>query len=764
MGGEWRGWTLLVTLALAGVPTTLTIHPAAAQAFRPEVDRQAIVFLVDRVSFEELLSVPQVRALARAGGAALLSPLTVPGDRGPGAYLTLGTGARSAGPDPRVLAFDRSERVDGRTAVEVYRQRFPGRLPTGPFLLEVEAYLSANDGQSVPGLLTQVLTEAGRSVAVYGNSDFAAGRHRPAVLVTMDGRGEAVRGRVGLAYLPAPGPGPGPVLPFAEPAPDEIGGFRTDFDVVSFVALGNRFPNPSPYLSSHLTVFDMGDTLRIDEASPTEPSQAVAASRRQALRRIGDHIEHLVSRAASHDVLVIVAGPSTSRAMDGVKDMVTPIVMASGDPLELFPEEGPLGALTSATTRRAGVVSNEDVAPTILHFFRLRVRPDMRGSPITRADGTAPFDLHARHLANRRMSVPVQAGAGAFVALTGLLGALLAARPGHWPGWLRRGAAWLSLSALPLAAALLLAGHLPQLTYAVVVAFLVIVAAAGTLFALPLFPRGILVPPAAIGAAVIAVLAGEAAVGWGAALTPFLGGSELDGVRFYGLPNAFIGLLLGGGLWAAASLPALGGFVLLVTLGLFAGLPWTGANFGAAVTLFAAAGLWLGLRLRGRLGWKEFTLAAGVVVVGAAVVLAAHALAGPPTHVARFLGGPARTPGGILTTVATRLAVGLRMFARNPLALVPVLGVPALLAVVLRPPAAIRGSLERHRIWRDALLVILLASVVAYFANDTGPSAAGLGFAAALGGLLWVVLAEEPSPAPPPETIPPGPPPPLGRA
>jgi hypothetical protein len=79
--------------------------------------------------------------------------------------------------------------------------------------------------------------------------------------------------------------------------------------------------------------------------------------------------------------------------------------------------------------------------------------------------------------------------------------------------------------------------------------------------------------------------------------------------------------------------------------------------------------------------------------------------------------------------------------------------------VVLRPPGAIRGSLERHGVWRDALLVILLASVVAYLANDTGPSAAGLGFAAALGGLLWVVLAEESAALS--EAIPPAPPPPM---
>jgi hypothetical protein len=576
----------------------------------------------------------------------------------------------------------------------------------------------------------------------------------------MDGRGEVDRGRVAQAFVPV-APGDPPLLvPLDEPAPDQIGGFRTDFDILTFVALGNRFPNPSPYLSAHLTVFDMGDTLRIDGAASEASPAAVATARREALGRVGDHIVRLVGRAAAHDVLVIVVGPSASRAMDDAKDLVTPIVVARGDPLELFPEEGPMGVLTSATTRRNGVVSNEDVAPTILDFFRLPVGTDVRGTPITRVDGEAPFELHARHLANRRMSVPIQAGAGAYGTLLGVLGVLLAARPGRGRRWLRQAAGWLALSVLPLAGVLLLAGHLPRLSYATVVPFVVVAAAVGTLLPMPFRHFGLLVPPAAIGAVVLAALAVEAAVGWTAALTPFLGGSELDGVRFFGLPNAFIGLLLGGGLWAAAVLPTLAGFALLVAVALFAGLPWTGANIGAAITLFAAAGLWLGLRRWGRLGWREVAVAAAVVVVGMGVVLALHALpVGPPTHATRFLQGPARTPAGILSTFGSRLAIGLRMIARNPLALVPVLGVAACLALVLRPPAAIRGSLERYRAWRDGLLVILLASAVAVLANDTGPSAAGLGFAAALGGLLWLVLTDEavaPSPG-----IPPPPPPPI---
>ena len=418
--------------------------------------------------------------------------------------------------------------------------------------------------------------------------------------------------------------------------------------------------------------------------------------------------------------------------------------MAEGDPHDLLPDSGPVRTLTSDTTRRAGVVSNEDVAPTILRYFGLFVPPEMHGSPIRFSDEPAPYRLHARHLANRRMSVPVQAAAGVYVTVAGLfLIALLAARS-RVPRWLGRSAAWLGLTVAPASAALLAAGHLSKLSYGTVVPFVVGVTLIGTFAFAPLKHRGILVPPAAIGLAVLAYFAVEARLSWTAALTPFLGGSELDGARFYGLPNVFIGLLMGSGLYVAARFRPLVGFVGLVAVALFAGLPGAGANLGGALSILAAAGLWLALRRSGRLGWSEAALAAAVVVIGMAVVLLAHAfLTTAPTHGTRFVQGPGRSLSGLWRTATDRLLVGWHLIVRDPFALVPVLGVPVCLYVVRRPPAPVREALDRHPEWRDCIFVLLLASVVAYFANDSGAAALGLGFGLALGGLLYVSLSEQ---------------------
>ena len=89
----------------------------------------------------------------------------------------------------------------------------------------------------------------------------------------------------------------------------------------------------------------------------------------------------------------------------------------------------------------------------------------------------------------------------------------------------------------------------------------------------------------------------------------------------------FIGLLIGSCLWVAHRLRTGAGVALLVAVALFAGLPYVGANLGGGVSLFAAAGLWLAVRQRERLGvWKGLGVFVGVTLLGAALILFAHAI------------------------------------------------------------------------------------------------------------------------------------------
>jgi hypothetical protein len=452
------------------------------------------------------------------------------------------------------------------------------------------------------------------------------------------------------------------------------------------------------------------------------------------LSQVGAVLDRLVGQEDAARMLVVVAGvqPPTI-GEDG--DTVTGIVLASGDPASLLRARSAPGSLTSDSTRREGVVSDVDVSTSVLGF--LDAAGGVEGSPIRVVPEPPPFELHQRYLAHRRMYVPVGAAAAIYLSIVGILGIVGLALGQRMPRGLRRASGWGCLSVAALATGLLAAGHLPELTYASVIPFVALVTVFGTLAFAPLERREVLLVPAGIGAAVLGYLLLEAILRWSAALTPFVGGSELDGGRFFGLPNVFIGLVIGASLWLAQRLRTRWGFALLITVALLAGLPQAGANLGGAVSLFAAAGLWLAVRERARLGaWRGTLVAAAVIALGTAAILLAHALFPVPTHVSRL------ETSGLGGRLIDRLRVGFDLIARNPLALIPVLGLPVVIAVVLRPPAPLRPVLERSPAWRDAILVTLLAGAVAYVANDSGPAATGFAFGLALGGLLGVSLLD----------------------
>jgi hypothetical protein len=434
------------------------------------------------------------------------------------------------------------------------------------------------------------------------------------------------------------------------------------------------------------------------------------------------------------ELLIIVVGADPR----GDPDAIGGVVVASGDPEELFPDDGEQGALTSASTRRTGVVTGADVHSTLVDF--VGAAEDADGEPIEIVGGPPPFELYERYLAQRQMYVPIGTAAAIYAGAAGLAGVACAFARRSVPRTWRRVAGWACLSIPMLATGLLAAGHLHDLTYATAVPMVAIVTVFGTLAFSPLERRDLTLVPAGIGVAVLAFFAVEAILGWSGMLTPLLGGAQLDGGRFHGLPNVAIGLLVGAALWVAQRVRPLPGALLLCGVGLFAGLPLVGSNLGAAVTAFAAAGTWYAVRERARLGvGRGVAVAVGVSVLGGALVLLAHAISPVATHVTEFE-REVEGLGGVVERFVDRLRVGFDLIAGSPAALIPVIGLPVALFVALRPPARIRASFERWPAWRDAIVVTLVAGIVAYVANDSGPAAAGLAFGLGLGGMLGVSL------------------------
>jgi hypothetical protein len=458
-----------------------------------------------------------------------------------------------------------------------------------------------------------------------------------------------------------------------------------------------------------------------------------AAQPSEAVRTVTDQL-----RIADAPVLLLIISVSPSAASAAEGDELGTVIAAWGDPTELLDAQGEPHSLTSDSTRRPGVVADVDPAATVAEWLDL---PYDAGAPMERTGERAPLDLYERYLQQRRLAVPAAAASWGVMLVFGLGGVLalafrlrLSPRTLALTGALAGSLPWLALG-------LLLVGHLPSLTVSTVVPFLVVIMVAGVVFDRWVERhRGIFVALAACGGVILGILAIEAALGWPAAVTPLAGGGQLDGGRFFGMPNVEIGIVLGSAMFAAHRLGVGTGVLLLAACAVVAGSPWTGSNFGAAITLFAAAGMWLGIRRR-RPWWTIAVITGAIMAGGMAAIAVMHRyLTERPTHITAFLEHTSSF-SGVLDRLTGRLGIGFDQLTDTPLAAIPVVGTLVLLILVLRPPAAIARSFDAHDAWRDAVLVILLGSIVAYLANDTGAAALGFGFGFALSGLIEVSLA-----------------------
>jgi hypothetical protein len=221
-----------------------------------------------------------------------------------------------------------------------------------------------------------------------------------------------------------------------------------------------------------------------------------------------------------------------------------------------------------------------------------------------------------------------------------------------------------------------------------------------------------------VGGVALVLIAIDAAMGWPSLLTPLLGGSALQGERFFGLGNSYAGVLMSGVVLVAALLAPFAGIALLVAASLFAALPFVGADIGGGVTLLLLAALWYVLRRDDRLQRKQLVLAAVAAACGIAVLLVLNRFAPSPTHVTRALES-SRGPLGLLSILGTRLDDNIRATAAAPGEWAALMAIPIFLAIAVVRAGPFRTSLRAHPAWRDACVLLGMGGILGYLLNDT---------------------------------------------
>ena len=640
-------------------------------------------------------------------------------------FVTLGAGNLAASTDAGRLAYTLTETVAGRSVGRAYR-RLTGRDTGAAAIahLGIEELLrisrSSERGGRV-GVVGDALHEAGLRTAALGNSDGEC-LHREAALICVDGSGLVDLGDVSSAVT-----GESPYAPF---------GLTADTD-----ALMSSFR--AAIRQARLVVVDCGETGRASRYGPLCTESRARALKLQALRKT-DTLLGLVMRELDpgRDRLLVLAPGIPSMSEDEPGAM---------SPIAMWGRGVPRGVLLSASTRRAGVVSNVDVAPTALDFLGAwpfvrgrgtRVqRGAIAGRPIEgkRWESPVEFNLAAdQRMTNQMAGLVVARGAAvAQIAMIALCLYLASLARATW----RRAVKWPALAPIAIMLGLLWSGASVQNVFVwpavAFVSTVLLLVAAGSLTRSPADSALLLMLTAAASIAI------DALRGSPLMSSSVLGFLPAMGSRYYGLGNEMMGLLVG--CWIGASVMLAyrvspdRRLILLavssISLVFITGMPFLGANFGGA--LAAAAGSVAAVGLAG--GSRGWRLCLWLGIAGAAALGAGIGFdiaRGGSSHIGRAFQSAAQDGGLYLWDIAARkLSMNLMLLQTSLWSKLLWAYVGAGALVLALPGSARLLELRANPAGRAAIAAMVVAALAALVFNDSGVLAAATCLAPA-----WVVL------------------------
>lgn len=748
MRGSARGGLVLAfTLAFILTGTTVTslvvgVGASAASVESKPVERVLILSL-PAIAWSDIEDqrLPALERLFAGSAIASLSVRSVNRRTSPAeGYLTLGAGARVVGVKNANLVFAPEEPYESDDAASAFRRRTgtTGDDAAG-LVISIANLERRNDGLSYGaevGALGKALDEAHVNRAVIANADHALDGaldsaehlHREAGLALMDDRGVLRAGELRSRLLQ--------------------GDRRAPFGLrMSQPAVLDAFDEA--WKGRAVVMVEASDLRRLDDSMGQQTTQQNQDVRRRTLADVDRLVEGLLKRVDLDHDAVIVVGPHHAR---GAAHLTLAAVRAPGVPA---------GFARSSVTRRTGVVTSVDIAPTVLNLLGIAPPDSMEGRPIVTArrgpaTRTAFEDRLAEVVgANRdarkrdRMVAPAATGfVIAQVFLCGLAVLVLRERRDAVTGYLARFVTFLSSHRIVEFLALGLLA-VPSMTYLVTLApgsaqvglgyFTLVVGgalgwAAGALL---LGRRNDLAALTLTLGGLLGVLLFDVLTGAHLQFNSVFGYSPTVGGRFAGFGNLAFAQVAASAIFLAALVShrlasrrgaVVAGGILAVVL-LADGMPMWGSDVGGVLTSVPAFGIvMLGLlSIRPRM---SIIFGIGGALAAAIMGFGLLDLARPAetrTHLGRLFEDIGNNGLNELSDVVMRKAeANLSVLTSSVWALL----VPVVLAfvayLVLHPPGRLRVMQTRIPELRPALYGLLVAGVLGFALNDSGIAVPGM--------------------------------------
>jgi hypothetical protein len=729
------GRAVAAVLALAAGLGVGSSPAAGAQ----EDPGRVLVLSLPALAWEELYAghTPAIDALLDDSAVGALSvrdvlPVTDAGD----GYATVsaGTRARGALADGQVLEPD--EDFFGTPAGAVFRRNTGVTATNGLVAFGYPALVRRNDrldyGAEV-GALGEALAAASVPRAAIANADGQGLLEGPeftrtAANALIDAQGTVPGGAVSTDLL--------------ETWPEAPFGVRLREDSVAAAF-------DEAWTAGGVVLVEGSDLARADRFQRVATPDHRPEVRREALRRTDALVARLLESVDPARDAVLVMAPYHAEA--GVHLTVAALRAPDVDP----------GLLRSGSTRRTGLVTLVDIAPTVLDLVgverpasmegrRFEAVPDDASSGQERATHLAEIDEAARY--RDRMVAPV---AVTFVVLQAVLwiGAVVAIRRRAPAG--RRAVALAALAMLAFLPATYLAGLFdfhaaPSTAYW---AFVIGLAVGLALLATAIGGRRMLDPLLLCLAAVFGLLVVDMVLGAPLQLNTVFGYSPTVGGRFAGMGNLAYGQFAGAAFLlcgllsrrlAGRTIGTAVAFAVLVLAIVIDGMPFWGSDVGGVLAFVPAVGVTAAVLLGHRVRWRSAAVW-GTAALAVVAVFAALDLSRPAdrrTHLGRLVEAVADQGVGAFETVVTRkLGANFGVITSSVwTAMVPI-ALGFIVYLLWRAPGHVHAIRENIH---ESLAGLAVVGFLGFAFNDSGIAVPGVMLGVVNASLVYLTVRTSP--------------------
>ena len=724
---EWRRLIFFIFtlgLLLTGVSPELAAGAAS---------QRMVLVIIDRVTLSELVEAgPNITNIINRGAIGLMNTKTAGSATPANTYLTIGSGAVAlVEGSTRGWGFNTGEIVPpGSDPAGLVYQRLTGLKPPAPGVVHLgiaPAQRSNLNGKvtAVPGNLGELLHGHGLKTAVLGNADLDQELHREVVTIAMDKSGRVDYGNVSAALT-------------------KDGGFffgqQTDYE-----ALLQSFDQV--VAEANFIVIELGDTSRVDQSRDLALDRVGERDLRLVLKENDKFLGQLAKRLNWQEDRLFIITPTPGRKALKNKELLTPLVIA-GSGIEP-------GFLTSATTRRQGIVANTDIAASTLDFYGISSPQTFTGRPLKTIRATnsiSELQLLNRRLVTTYLARPVLVKGYVFLQLAAIILALLSYFLKHsWTPLLKP--FLIGLTVVPLV--LLLAGGYPQFNVPVYAFEVILLTVIMVAVVVKVAGRRDLDPFILVCWGTVAVIMADMITGAYLLKNSTLSYDPLAGARYYGIGNEYEGIIIGAAIIGVAALldrfPNHKRLLMALSIGSFGlitfimGAPQYGCDVGGTIAALAAFTVTIlllaGIRLDRR---TILTIVVGTgLVLGAFMVFDASRSPEQQSHIGRTVnllldrGSPEA-----VKIISRKLNMNLKLIRYTIWSRVFLVSLLALAILFYRPVGVIQRIRRHYPYLTHGFAGVLVGSFIGLVVNDSGIVTAATMLIYAVATLVYLVILD----------------------